>query len=147
MKIPISALLAQKDPVVRWVPPTATVQDAVATMAEYRIGCVVILDGEHLVGIFTERDLLARVVAAGLNPVTTPITRVMSPEPVTVEPTFTLDRTMALISDTRMRHIPVVEGDRLVGLVSVGDLNKWIVERLRFEAETLRSYVTGQYPG
>ncbi|MBK8475122.1 MAG: CBS domain-containing protein [Opitutaceae bacterium] len=147
MKIPISALLAQKDPVIRWVAPGATVQDAVAAMAAHRIGCIVIIDDDHLAGLFTENDLLVRVVAAGLDPRTTPITRVMSPRPITVEPSLTLDKTMALISEKRVRHLPVVEGGRLVGLVSIGDLNKWIVERLQSEADALRSYVTGQYPG
>ncbi len=147
MKIPISALLAQKDPVVRWVAPSATVQDAVAAMATHRIGCIVVIDDGRLAGLFTEHDLLIRVVAAGLDPRTTPVTRVMSPRPITVEPSLTLDKTMALISEKRVRHLPVVDGDRLVGLVSIGDLNKWIVERLQFEAASLRSYVSDQYPG
>ena len=145
--IPISTLLAQKDPVVRSVPPTATAQDAVITMATYRIGCVVILDANRLVGIFTEHDVITRLIVPGLDPRTTPIAQVMSPNPFTVEPTLTLDKAMALISEKRMRHLPVVADGRLVGLVSIGDLNKWLVEHLRFEAATLRSYVSDQYPG
>ncbi len=147
MKIPISALLAQKDPTVRSVPTTASAHDAAAAMAAYRIGCVVVLDGDRLAGIFTERDVLTRVVAAGLDPRTTPITRVMTPSPLTVDPTLTLEKAMALISEKRMRHLPVLDAGRLVGLISIGDLNKWVVEHLEYEAATLRSYISGQYPG
>jgi CBS domain-containing protein len=107
----------------------------------------VVLEGERLAGIFTERDVLTRVVAAGLDPRATPVARVMSPQPLTVDPTLPLDKAMALISEKRMRHLPVLEGGRLVGLISIGDLNKWIVEHLQYEAETLRSYISGNYPG
>lgn len=118
-----------------------------AAMNAHKIGCIVILDGERLAGVFTERDVLTRVVATGLDPKATPITQVMSSSPLTVEPTLTLDKAMALISNKRMRHLPVLEDGRLIGLVSIGDLNQWLVEHLRFEADTLRSYVTGNYPG
>jgi CBS domain-containing protein len=147
MKTPIAALLAKKDPVVRSVAPTSTVQEAVAAMARYRIGCVLILDESRLTGIFTEHDVITRVIVPGIDPRTTPISQVMSPEPFTVEASLTLEKAMALISDKRMRHLPVVEDGRLIGLVSIGDLNKWIVEHLQFEAATLRSYVSDQYPG
>lgn len=147
MKIPISALLAHKDPAVRTVPVTASAHDAVAAMAAYRIGCVLVMDGERLAGIFTERDVLNRVVAPGLDPRATPLAQVMSPHPLTVDASLTLDKAMALISEKRMRHLPVLEAGRLVGLVSIGDLNKWVVEHLEYEAATLRSYISGQYPG
>ncbi len=146
MKIPISALLAQKDPTVRWVSTQASAHDAVAIMAAHRIGCVCVLEGEQLVGIFTERDVLTRVVAAGLDSRETPVARVMTPRPFTVEPSLPLDRAMSLISEKRMRHLPVVDGGRLVGLISIGDVNKWVVERLQREADSLRSYISGQYP-
>lgn len=147
MQIPISTLLAQKDPVVRSVPPTATVQDAVAMMATYRIGCVVVMEADHLAGIFTEHDAITRVIIPGIDPRTTPIAQVMTARPLTVESTLTLGKAMAIISEKRVRHLPIVEDGRLIGLVSIGDLNKWMVEHLQFEAATLRSYVACQYPG
>ncbi len=147
MKIPISALIAQKDRAVHAVPVTASAQEAAEAMVRHRVGCVVVLEGERLVGIFTERDVLTRVVAAGLDPRATPVARVMSPQPLTVDPSLPLDKAMALISEKRMRHLPVLDGGRLVGLISIGDLNKWIVEHLQYEAETLRSYISGNYPG
>ncbi len=146
MKIPISALLAQKDPTVHTVPTGASVQAAAAAMAARNIGCILVVEGDRLAGIFTERDLLIRVVTPGLDPRTTPVTCVMSPLLYTVDPTVTLDKAMALISEKRTRHLPVLENGKLVGLISIGDINKWVVERLQHEAESLRSYISGQYP-
>ncbi len=146
MKIPISALLAQKDPTVHTVPTGATVQAAAAAMAARNIGCILVVEGDRLAGIFTERDLLIRVVTPGLDPRTTPVTCVMSPLLYTVDPTVTLDKAMTLISEKRTRHLPVLENGKLVGLISIGDINKWVVERLQYEAESLRSYISGQYP-
>jgi CBS domain-containing protein len=146
MKIPLSVLHRQKGTAVHSVPLSASVQAAAEAMAANNIGSIVVLDGGNLAGIFTERDLLMRVVAPGL-PGTTPISQVMSPQPTTVTPELTLDKAMALISEKRMRHLPVVEGGQLVGLVSIGDITKWVVEHLQFEADTLRGYISGQYPG
>ncbi|MFT3831210.1 MAG: CBS domain-containing protein [Opitutaceae bacterium] len=146
MKIPISALLAQKDPTVRCVSHLASAQDAVAIMTAHRVGCVCVLESERLVGIFTERDVLTRIVAAGLDPRATPVVRVMTPQPLTIDPSLPLDRAMALISERRMRHLPVLEDGRLIGIISIGDVNKWVVERLQHEADNLRSYISGQYP-
>ncbi len=147
MKTPISALLAKKGTIVHCVPSTATAQEAVAVMNERRIGCVVVREAGRIAGVFTERDVLTRVVAAGLDPVTTPVSAVMSAQPLIVDPSLTIDKAMALISERRMRHLPVVEDGRLLGLVSIGDLNQWLVENLRFEADSLRTYVSGNYPG
>ena len=121
-------------------------QAAAAAMAARNIGCILVVEGDRLAGIFTERDLLIRVVTPGLDPRTTPVTCVMSPLLYTVDPTVTLDKAMALISEKRTRHLPVLEHGKLVGLISIGDINKWVVERLQYEADSLRSYISGQYP-
>ena len=147
MKTPISALLAQKGSTVYTVRESATAQDAANDMVTHNIGCVLIVDDSRVLGVFTERDLLTRVVGPGLDPHTTPVTRVMSPLRYTVEPTEALDKAMSLISEKRTRHLPVLDDGKLVGLISIGDINKWVVERLQFETETLRGYVSGQYPG
>ena len=147
MNTPISALLAQKGTAVYTVRESATAQDAANDMVTHNIGCVLIVDDSRVLGVFTERDLLTRVVAPGLDPHTTPVTRVMSPLRYTVEPTEALDKAMAIISEKRTRHLPVLDDGKLVGLISIGDINKWVVERLQFETETLRGYVSGQYPG
>jgi len=146
MNTPISALLAQKGTTVYTVRDTATAQDAANDMVTHNIGCVLVIDDNSLLGIFTERDLLTRVVAPGLAPRSTPITRVMSPLLHTVSPSDPLEKAMALISEKRTRHLPVLDDGRLVGLISIGDINKWVVERLQYEAASLRSYISGEYP-
>jgi CBS domain-containing protein len=147
MKTPISALLHGKSFTLRWVAPTATVQEAVAMMDTHKIGSVVVLDGGRLAGLFTERDVLSSIVARGLDPRTVTVAAVMTPNPPTITPDTLLEEAMALISEKRVRQLPVVEGDRVTRLVSIGDINKWVVDHLRFETETLRSYVAGGYPG
>lgn len=147
MKTPISALLKGKAPDVHWVPPTATVQEAVDVMVARRIGCVLVLAEGAPVGIFSERDVLTRVVGRGLDPRATAVSAVMTTALCTISLDTPLDAAMALISTKRVRHLPVLEGGRLAGLVSIGDVNKWVVDHLQFEAETLRSYVSGGYPG
>ena len=146
MNTPISALLAQKGTAVYTVRDTATAQDAANDMVTHNIGCVLVIDDNSLLGIFTERDLLTRVVAPGLDPRSTPVTRVMSSLRHTVSPSDPLEKAMALISEKRTRHLPVLDDGKLIGLISIGDINKWVVERLQYEAESLRSYISGQYP-
>jgi len=146
MKTPISALLAQKGTTVYTVRDSATAQDAANDMVTHNIGCVLVADDSRVIGVFTERDLLTHVVAPGLDPRTTPIARVMSPLRYTVEPSAPLETAMALISEKRVRHLPVLDDGKLVGLISIGDINKWVVERLQYETESLRSYISGQYP-
>lgn len=146
MKTPISALLAQKGNTVYTVRESASAQDAANDMVTHNIGCVLVVDDSRVLGVFTERDLLTRVVVPGLDARATPVTQVMSLLRYTVEPAAPLETAMALISEKRTRHLPVLDGGKLVGLISIGDINKWVVERLQYEADSLRSYISGQYP-
>ena len=147
MKTPISALLQAKPRVLHTIAPAATVQEAVGMMNSRKIGCLVVLENDRLAGIFTERDVLTRVVAGGLDPRSCSVASVMTTDLRTITPDTALDEAMLLISERRVRHLPVVENDRVTGLVSIGDINKWAVDHLKFETESLRSYVAGGYPG
>lgn len=146
MKTPISMLLQQKSVDLVSVAPDDTVQEAVARMNARKLGSVVVLAEGALRGIFTERDVLTRVVAAGRDPKTTRIHEVMTAGPLTVSPDDTIEEVMKLISERRVRHLPVIEEGRIVGLISMGDITKWLVRAHRAEAESLRSYVSGGYP-
>jgi len=146
MSTPISVLLERKGLAVRAVAPTATIAEAVAEMNRHRIGCVVIMDGEKLVGIFTERDVLQRVVGAGLDPQRGRVADVMSREPITASPETTVDEVMMLFTDRRCRHLPVIAGGRLAGLISIGDVTRWMVDVHRAEAEHLKNYIAGGFP-
>lgn len=128
------------------IAPGATVQDAVLMMNEHKIGCTLVLDGGKLAGIFTERDILTRVVAAGLDPKTTLVKTVMTSAVRTVTPATSIDEVMTLMFEKNIRHIPVLDGETIVTLISIGDVNRWTVLMHKAEAEALRNYVTGGFP-
>ena len=143
MNTPISALLERKGPAVHSVSPSATILDAVFEMNRNRVGCMVVMEENWLAGIFTERDILRRVVGAGLDPRTARVADVMTTNVITVSPSTTIEEAMAIFTDKRCRHLPVVEGGRLRGLVSIGDLSRWLVDMHRAEAEHLKNYISG----
>ena len=103
------------------VPPTATVAEAAATMMKGRVGSAVVVDGPWLLGIFTERDAL-RVAAAGVDPTTSTVKDWMTREPITVDPDTDSDDAAAIMATEGFRHLPVVEGDSVVGVVSLRDV-------------------------
>lgn len=117
------------------VTPDAAVIACVRTMTAEKIGALLVMDGERLAGIFTERDALNKVLAAGLDPRSTKVSEVMTRDPYCVAPTVTVRAAMELVSRRRFRHLPVVQGDEVVGLVSSGDLTRWLVNGWGGEAE------------
>jgi CBS domain-containing protein len=142
---PISVLLERKNAEVCSVSPTMTVAEAVAEMNRHRIGSVVVLDGGRLAGIFTERDVLRRVVGAGVDPLRATVAEVMTADLVTVTPATTVDEAMEIFTEKRCRHLPVLENGRLVGVLSIGDVTRWSVESHRAEAEQLKNYIAGGF--
>jgi CBS domain-containing protein len=138
----IRHILAHKGPHVHAIDPQATVSQAVEVMNELRIGSLVVVDGEELVGIFTERDVLRRVVAACVDPRTALVESVMTRELVTIEPDTSIAIAMSLITEHRCRHLPVVEDGRLLGLVSSGDLTAWLVSDQQQTIWDLYFYIT-----
>jgi len=117
--------------------PQDSVYDAVHKMHVYNIGALLVVEDNKLVGIFTERDVLYRVVHAGLNPKTTKVSEVMTPEPMSVTPATTVGQAMQLVTQKRIRHLPLVEDGRLVGLVSSGDLTRAISSNREYQIDSL----------
>jgi CBS domain-containing protein len=146
MNTSIAVLLEHKGSVVFSVPQDITVAAAVKEMTSHKVGATLVMEGGRLVGIFTEPDVLSRVVAAGLDPATTPMERVMTPNPITVASTTTIEEVMALFTNKRFRHLPVMDNGRLVGLISIGDILRRMVDMHRHEAEQLKQYIAGGYP-
>ncbi|HEY0944468.1 MAG TPA: CBS domain-containing protein [Opitutaceae bacterium] len=144
MKTPVGMLLSQKGSILFSVAPSVSVADAVRVMNEHKIGSIVVLDGKRLVGIFTERDVLTRVVAAGRIPQVTRVNDVMTGNVITITPETTIEAVMELFTHKRCRHLPVLDGGVLVGLISIGDVMRWLIEAHRSEAESLRHYISGE---
>lgn len=133
----LNDILDRKGRDLHFISPQASVLDAVQKMKDMGMGALLITEQDRLVGIFTERDLMVRVVAAGLDPGATPVAQVMTADPQCVSPFITVENAMHVITEKRFRHLPVVEGDRLVGLISIGDLARWMVGSQKAQLEEL----------
>jgi Predicted signal-transduction protein containing cAMP-binding and CBS domains len=140
---PISALLERKGSSVHAVPSTVTIAQAVDEMNRHRIGSIVVLENQRAVGIFTERDVLRRVVGQNIDPRVKRVADVMTANLITISPETTIEETMILFADKRCRHLPVLSNDRLVGLISIGDISRWMADAHRTEAEHLKNYIAG----
>lgn len=146
MDTPVRAILDHKGPSVETTAASTSVADAVRAMNRARIGCLMVVDGDRPVGIFTERDVLTRVVDAGLDPKATPVSEVMTRDLVAIRPETRVRHAMAVMTEKRCRHLPVVDGGRLAGMISIGDVTRWNVRDQRHTIEDLVSYITGEYP-
>ena len=149
LKTPLATVLANKGKanVAHAVAPTMTVAAAVDLLNQNKIGCVLVMDQGRLVGIFTERDVLRRVVGERRNPEKCLVADVMTRELVVMRPSSTVGDAMQVISERRIRHVPLVDGSKVLGVISQGDINHWLVRDREVELQTLVEYVTGKYPG
>lgn len=126
--------------------PHITVAAAVEVLNRAKVGSVLVMDGDRLVGIFTERDILRRVLGEKRDPASTQVSEVMTRDVVVMRPSSSVVDAMRVISEKRIRHVPVVEGSTVVGVVSQGDLNHWLVRDREGQIQDLVDYVTGRYP-
>lgn len=143
MNTSIATLLEGKGRALHTVPASVTVFEAVQKMNQHRIGAVLVQDGPRLAGIFTERDALTRVIAASLDPKTTPLAKIMTTNVLTIGPEATVQEVMDIFAEKRCRHLPVIQDGQLTGLISIGDVSRWVANAHRAEAESLRQYIAG----
>ncbi len=134
-------ILRAKGDSVYSVSPDVTVLEALGVMADHDIGAVLVLDDERLVGILSERDYARKVVLAGRSSKDSKVREVMTSHVVCVAPTRSIDECMALMTDRRLRHLPVLEHKRVIGVVSIGDLVKATIDDQQFTIEQLQSYI------
>ena len=125
------------------IAPHRPVFDALVVLAEYKIGALLVLDGDKLVGIFSERDYAREIILKGKSSKTTPISEVMSSNVLTVKPSDTVEQAMNIMSDKHIRHLPVLVGDKVIGMLSIGDLVKETIEYQQTLIKQLESYITG----
>lgn len=142
----IGSLLGKKGGEIWMLSPSASVYDAVAMMAEKGVGALPIIDGENLVGILSERDLARKVILLDKSSKDTPVTEIMSSPVLTVSPSHTVEECMQLITEKRIRHLPVVDGGRIAGMISIGDLVKWMITAQQETISHLEAYIGGGAP-
>ena len=124
------------------VGPEASVYEAIEMMADKEVGGLVVMEGDSLVGVFTERDYARKVALKGRTSRDTKIKEIMTSHVVYARPTQTVEECMALMTDKRIRHLPVMDGDELLGVISIGDLVKAIIEEQQHVIEQLEQYIS-----
>lgn len=144
--VSVATILGIKGSAVYSLSPDATVFSAISELARRNVGALVVLDGTDLVGMFSERDYTRNIALKGRASRYTLVSDVMSEDVITVGPRTTIAECMALMTEHRVRHLPVVDRDRLAGLVSIGDLVSYIINAQRDAIEHLEGYITGSYP-
>ncbi len=142
----IEAILEAKGSHLHTVAPDASVVEAVETMCAARVGALLVMSGPKLLGIFSERDLMTRVVLARRNPSRVLVKDVMTQKTVCIGLGATPRNALGIMARCRVRHLPVVYESRVVGLVSIGDLVRWTSRAREREVQDLRGYVAGAYP-
>ncbi len=139
----VAQILQGKGNEVWSVSPATVVYNALKAMAEKNVGALLVLEGDELRGIFSERDYARKVILEGKSSREIPVKEIMSPEVFTVGPQQSVEECMALMTDKRVRHLPVVEGGRVIGVISIGDAVKAIISEREFTIKQLESYITG----
>ena len=142
----VESVLKQKKAGIWAISTDATVYEALVLMAEKEIGSLLVMSNGRLVGLLSERDYARKIALMGRSSKETSVAEVMSGSPVTVSPRDTVSACMQLMTDHRRRHLPVVDGDRVIGVLSIGDLVNWIVSSHEQTIQQLHGYIAGAYP-
>ncbi|MBL9131510.1 MAG: CBS domain-containing protein, partial [Verrucomicrobiaceae bacterium] len=127
------------------ISPGATVFEAIKLMSAKDVGALPVIDDGKLVGIISERDYMSKVMLKGKSSKDTPVSEIMTREVVTVTPDQNVSQCMSIVTEHRVRHLPVVEDGQLHGIVSIGDLVRWIIATQKMTIEQLQSYIVGGY--
>ncbi len=139
----IQTLLKKKGYDVWSIAPDASVYDAIHLMAEKAVGALIVMDGPNLVGVISERDYARKIILEGRSSENTKISEIMSSEVITVGPDNKIEECMAMMTERRIRHLPVLDGDKVLGVISLGDLVKYIIAEQQFVIEQMERYING----
>jgi CBS domain-containing protein len=135
-------LLANKGTAIYAITPEAPVLEAIKLMAERRVGALMVMQGEQLLGVVSERDYARKVILQGRSSADTAVRDIMSGTPLSVGPDTDVFDCMRMCTDSRVRHLPVVEGEQVVGVISIGDLVKAVIDAQAQQIEQLQRYIT-----
>ena len=143
----VKTILKNKGNEVYGIKPDQTVYEAIEKMSEKGIGALVVMDDEKLSGIISERDYRDKVILKGRTSKTTKVKEIMTSDVYWITPRETIEECMALMTDKKFRHLPVMEDDTVIGVISIGDLVKQIISKQKVEIDHLKDYIGGTYPG
>ena len=143
----VRQILKTKGPQVWWLPPEATVYEAIALMADKRVGAVLVCREGRPLGIVSERDYARKVILMGRSSKQTLVGEIMSSPLITVTPDHSVEECMRIMTVNRVRHLPVMEGEQLAGVISIGDLVNAIISAQAATIHQLSNYISGKYPG
>ena len=145
MKTVAQVLKAKPVQAVFTIAPATTVFEAIKLMSEKNIGALLVTDGDKIVGIFTERDYARKIALKGHSSKSTPVGEIMSSQVIYVQPDQTNEECMALMTDIRVRHLPVLDQGKLIGILSIGDLVKDMISEQKFIIDQLQHYISGSH--
>jgi CBS domain-containing protein len=143
----IDAILGQKSREIYSISPEATVFDAIQMMDAKNVGALLVMRGEELLGIVSERDYTRKVMLRGRRSRETQVQEIMTSQPMVAHPHEPVEKCLRIMTEKRVRHLPVMEGTTLRGILSIGDLVKWIISQQSATIDQLESYISGGYPG
>lgn len=143
----VAAILKTKGTAVWSVPPDAMVFDAIQLLAEKNVGALMVIENGTLLGIFSERDYTRKIALQGKASKQTPVREVITSRLVTVTPSTTIDECLRLMTEHRIRHLPVLDDARVKGVISIGDLVNWIITAQEAMIHQLQGYISGDYTG
>ncbi len=146
IKTPISLVLANKGSEVWSINPEATVFDAIALMAERDIGALPVVKNGRLLGLISERDYSRKIILFGRSSRDTPVSEIMTTDLATLTERHSVQEAMELMTEHRIRHIPIMDGETMVGLLSIGDVVNWTISEQKSTISDLERFVTGAYP-
>jgi len=143
---PVRLVLKQKGQNVWHVAPEACVYDAIEMMAEKYVGALMVVSDGKLVGVVSERDYARKVILQGKSSKQTTVSEIMTGPAISVSPDQTVEDSMRIMTDNHIRHLPVVENGKILGVLSIGDLVKWMISAQQQTISQLHNYITSQYP-
>jgi CBS domain-containing protein len=142
----VSEILKHKGTQVWTIAPDKIVFEAIQVMAEKNVGALLVMDGDRLAGIISERDYTRKIAIKGKSSRDTKVQDIISSPAISANPASTVEECMRLMTDNRVRHLPVLDGSKVIGVVSIGDLVNWTITSQKATIDQLESYITGGYP-